>query len=124
MEHDHAALHGGKGSKCDKNKGIMTYADQKNLNNPWSTCNKNDVQKHYNAILNFKMPWCLEAVSTNFCSTSVTGTTTTKATTKATTTKGTTKGTTSKGTTSAPATTTEGGGSGEGGPDDYDNYGL
>merc|ERR1711997_1048482 len=117
MYHAFDAKHGGKGSKCDKNKGIMSYSENPNYKNPWSTCSKNDFQKHYNAILNLKMPWCLEAVSTNFCSTSETGTTTTKATTKATTTKGTTKGTTK-----APSTTGGPGGSGEGGDGDDDYY--
>ena len=51
---------GGVGSTCDLNRGIMSYSDNYNFQNPWSTCSKNEFQKHYNAILNLKMPWCLE----------------------------------------------------------------
>jgi hypothetical protein len=130
MYHAFDAKHGGLTGKCNKHRGVMSYSDNPNYKNPWSTCSKNDFQAHYNAILNLKMPWCLEAVSSNFCSSSGTGTTTTKATTasttkattKATTTKATTKATTTKATTKAPSTTGGPGGSGEGGDGDYDYY--
>merc|ERR1712080_363998 len=109
MRHDFDPAFGGSGSTCDKQRGIMSYTQNRNFKTPWSTCSKNEFQKHYNAILNLKMLWCLEAVSSNFCSTTGTGGSTTKATTKATTT--TTKATTTKATTKAPTTTTE--------PDEY-----
>merc|ERR1712038_1888865 len=95
MWHDFSTRHGGKNSKCDKGKGIMSYSENPNYKHPWSSCSKNDFQKQYNNILNMKMSWCLEAVSSNFCGSSGTGSTT-----------------------KAPSPTTED--PGEGGPGDYD----
>ena len=60
MWHDFSTRHGGKNSKCDKGKGIMSYSENPNYKHPWSSCSKNDFQKQYNNILNMKMSWCLE----------------------------------------------------------------
>ena len=60
MYHDFELKHGGWNGACNKQRGVMSYSMNSNYKHPWSTCSKNDFQKHYNNILNMKMSWCLE----------------------------------------------------------------
>ena len=68
MRHDFDKAFGGTGqmsskNKCNLHNGIMSYTQNANFKNPWSSCSKSEFVRHYNKIINLKMPWCMEGKS-------------------------------------------------------------